>query len=110
VNPNARELLHPTGIDRRSGSSRSTGTGFILFFPAIDGRNSCVYFCIKDRIPDYVRLTYPKPSLSHALYPFFTPGGGDKRWIACDGVEEGFEWVGPLMFVPKKLTPCSERF
>lgn len=50
--------------------------------------------------PIYTRLTHPLPAPSHANYPFHTPGGGDKRWLGSDEVEEeGLQWVGGLMSV-----------
>jgi hypothetical protein len=40
-------------------------------------------------------LTYPLPSPSHANYRFYTPGGGDERWLCSEDVEEdGLQWVG----------------
>lgn len=46
----------------------------------------------------YTRLVHPLPALSHANYPFYTPGDGDKRWLGSGEVEEeGLRWVGGLM-------------
>ena len=46
----------------------------------------------------YELLTHPLPAHSHRNYPWYTPGGGDKRWIASgDEEEEGLCWVGSLM-------------
>jgi hypothetical protein len=46
----------------------------------------------------YTRLTHPLPALSHANYPFYTPGGGDGRWRGSEeGEESGLRWVGGLM-------------
>ena len=46
----------------------------------------------------YTRLVKPLPAPSHANYPYYTPGGGDKRWLGSGGVEEeGLRWVGGLM-------------
>jgi hypothetical protein len=48
----------------------------------------------------YEHLTHPVPASSHAAYPFYTPGGGDKRWLVSgDLEEEGHQWVGGLMSV-----------
>ncbi|KAG6842043.1 hypothetical protein C0991_003569 [Blastosporella zonata] len=47
----------------------------------------------------YTRLLHPLPALSHANYPFYTPGGCDKRWLGEGEVEEeGLRWVGGLMY------------
>jgi hypothetical protein len=43
---------------------------------------------------------HPLPALAHSKYPFYTPGGSDRRWKnlgEADG--EGLEWVGGLMLV-----------
>ncbi|EGO27653.1 hypothetical protein SERLADRAFT_367218 [Serpula lacrymans var. lacrymans S7.9] len=46
----------------------------------------------------YDRLTYPLPSHSYRDYPFYTPGGSDKRWMGSGALEEeGMQWVGGLM-------------
>ena len=46
----------------------------------------------------YRQMTYPHPALSHANYPFYTPGGEDKRWVGTAELEEeGMQWVGGLM-------------
>lgn len=46
----------------------------------------------------YARLAHPRPNPSHANYPFYTPGGGDKRWLGSGEVEEeGLQWVGGMM-------------
>lgn len=89
VNRNARTFLHPPDIemapDRASGGGSSG--------PA-DGKSRSYY--------PYERLTHPRPALSHAAYPFYTPGGGDKRWLTSGTLEEeGKQWVGGLMSVYK---------
>ncbi len=46
----------------------------------------------------YTRLTHPLPAASHFDYPWFTPGGSDKRWLGSGAEEEeGLCWVGGLM-------------
>ena len=68
VNPNAKAFLHPPGIDLASATAA------------------------------YSRLRYPLPARTHANYPFYTPGGADKRWIMSEEREEaGLQWVGGLM-------------
>ncbi|KAG6910957.1 hypothetical protein DXG01_006011 [Tephrocybe rancida] len=45
----------------------------------------------------YTRPLHPLPAPSHANYPYYTPGGGDKRWLGEGEVEEeGLRWVGGL--------------
>jgi len=44
----------------------------------------------------YDKLVYPQPAHLHRLYPFYTPGGADRRWLEEE--EEGLKWVGPLMY------------
>lgn len=46
------------------------------------------------------RLQHPEPSMPHAEYPNYTPGGGDSRWHVRDGLEEGgLHWIGPVLYV-----------
>ena len=49
----------------------------------------------------YTKLVHPTPAPSHAKYPFYTPGGGDRRWLMSgeEEEEEGLFWVGGLMYV-----------
>ena len=45
-------------------------------------------------------MSYPLPALSHANYPFYTPGGQDMRWLGTGDLEEaGMQWVGGMMYV-----------
>jgi len=85
VNRNARAFLHPPGIEMipgKSGDEGSSGPG--------DGKSR--------NHRQYERLTHPLPALTHAAYPFYTQGGGDKRWLMSGTVEEeGSQWVGGLM-------------
>lgn len=95
VNKNARAFLHPPDIEiahDRAGGGGSSGP--------LDGKSRGCY--------PYERLTRPLPALSHIAYPFYTPGGGDKRWITSGTLEEeGKQWVGGLMSVYKP--PKSRR-
>lgn len=89
INKNARAFLHPPGIeiapDEASGGSSS---GPVVGRPRGDYA--------------YERLTHPLPALSHAAYPFYTPGDGDRRWLVSGTLEEeGQQWVGGLMSVHK---------
>jgi len=85
VNRNARAFLHPPGIEMASEKADGGGSSH----PA-DNKSRNHH--------QYERLTHPIPALSHAEYPFYTPGGGDKRWLISETVEEeGKQWVGGLM-------------
>lgn len=54
----------------------------------------------------YTRLTHPLPAVSHFDYPWFTPGGSDKRWLGSgEEEEEGLCWVGGLMVVAQIVGP-----
>jgi len=89
VNRNARAFLHPPGIEMTSEKAGGGGGG--SSHPA-DSKSRNHH--------QYEWLTHPLPALSHAEYPFFTPGGGDKRWLISETVEEeGKQWVGGLMLV-----------
>jgi hypothetical protein len=58
----------------------------------------------------YTKLRYPTPPPVHANYPFYTPGGGDKRWIGMPETEESMHWVGPLMYVPSLSTAGVRKY
>lgn len=46
----------------------------------------------------YQRLVHPLPARSHECYPFYTPGGEDKRWLVIGDIEEqDRQWVGSLL-------------
>jgi hypothetical protein len=87
VNRNARAFLHPPGIEMapgKVGDEGSSGPGL--------GKSRNHH--------QYERLTHPLPALTHAAYPFYTPDGGDKRWLMSGTVEEeGRQWVGGFMSV-----------
>ncbi|KAL0949254.1 hypothetical protein HGRIS_009332 [Hohenbuehelia grisea] len=107
INPNAHAFLHPPGID----NTRPANLGPP---PSVDDhgvypmQNSSHQACTNFGAPSapYERLTHPLPAPSHTHYPFFTPGGGDKRWLGTGEFEEsGLNWVGPLMIVAQVLGP-----
>lgn len=55
----------------------------------------------------YRRLTHPQPAPKHMKYPFFTPGGGDLRWLDSAAFDKrGLYWVGGMMFVTNRLLHC----
>ena len=87
VNGNARAFLHPPDIETAHDRASEGG-----YSGPVDGKSRSCY--------PYERLTHPLPALSHAAYPFYTPGGGDKRWLTSGTIEEeGKQWVGGLMSV-----------
>src|ERR1700730_17954079 len=87
LNRNARAFLHPPGIEMTSEKGAGEGSSS----PG-EGKSRTHH--------QYERLTHPLPALSHATYPLYTPGGGDKRWLMSGTVEEeGPQWVGGLRSV-----------
>ncbi len=61
----------------------------------------------------YARLRYPSPNWKYANYPFYTPGGNDRRWNGSGEAEEdGLQWVGGMMYVDvirSRLPPNTHR-
>ena len=56
---------------------------------------------IKD---EFETMTHPQPALSHKNYPFYTPGGRDRRWVGTSDLEEhGMHWVGGLLYIVSSL-------
>jgi len=51
----------------------------------------------------YARLRHPTPAPIYANYPFYTPGGADRRWVGRPETEEGMHWVGGLMLVAQLI-------
>ncbi|KAI0268124.1 hypothetical protein BC834DRAFT_867974 [Gloeopeniophorella convolvens] len=105
VNKNARAFLHPPGIERPSDKkdTAENASSLSIYSASIasvssEGRHVASYA--------YERLTRPIPAPSHAAYPFFTPGGGDKRWLGSGATEEdGRKWVGGLMLTAQITGP-----
>ncbi|KAK0482074.1 hypothetical protein EDD18DRAFT_1312063 [Armillaria luteobubalina] len=82
VNPNAHVFLHPPGIEADEN----------------------------DTNPRMQRTDHPVTDhgVSHFDYPWFTPGGSDKRWLGSGAEEEeGLCWVGGLMVVTQIVGPKS---
>ncbi|KAL1946489.1 hypothetical protein VTO73DRAFT_14593 [Trametes versicolor] len=114
VNPNARLFLHPPGItkgeDEDAQSSEAVSDGSDESFqstlePPVPVRNT--YGNPKDL---YRQLTHPLPSEAHARYPFYTPGGEDKRWLGTDELEEGGrQWVGPMLITAQIIGPQTKE-
>lgn len=97
INENARILLHPLGIHR--GDSDETAS-----LSETSSLHSSRFSFTKSNA-NYEPLTHPQPSPGHANYPFFTPGGEDKRWTGS-GLEEekGNLWVGGLLLCAQLCT------
>ena len=67
-------------------------------FVILDVVGSSLTHYVGDISQVYRRLNHPLPATSHANYPFYTPGGDDKRWRGAGETEEGGnQWVGGLM-------------
>lgn len=116
-NSNAHTFLYPPGIESTSLPAADQNfnslvkSGNKIFEPApimhsqsALSKSSILKTVIsqccpgKSTVPTYTRLALPKPSLSHADYPFYTPSGRDKRWISSGALEEdGLRWVGGLL-------------
>ncbi|KAG6821510.1 hypothetical protein H0H93_000019 [Arthromyces matolae] len=113
-NPNAHMFLHPPGIgpgclneasERYSVSSMS----------AVEIEDHGVYPINNSATPaytyvptpeTYTRPVHPLPAPSHANYPYYSPGGGDKRWLGEGEIEEeGLRWVGGLMIIAQLVGP-----
>lgn len=112
VNPNAHILLHPPGIESGGGGPA----------PKIDRRieDHGVYPIGATSTPSqlsheyltapstYTRMMHPLPALTHSKYPFYTPGGGDRRWKNLGEADsEGLEWVGGLMVIAQIIGASS---
>lgn len=106
VNANARALLHPPGIDKDDAPAPSdedeSPHASENEIDSEPGHSSSVPVRRKKKAADdiYRRLVHPLPVPAHENYPFYTPGGGDQRWITAGEVEEGgLQWVGCMMIV-----------
>ncbi|OBZ76557.1 hypothetical protein A0H81_03858 [Grifola frondosa] len=120
VNHNARIFLHPPGTDKGededepSIAERSSVISDKSFVSALSHVAEQSESTSTGRHPNlndvYRRLTYPTTSLSHANYPFYTPGGGDKRWLGSNELEErGMQWVGSLMLTVQIIGPHTKE-
>ncbi|EGO02029.1 hypothetical protein SERLA73DRAFT_104286 [Serpula lacrymans var. lacrymans S7.3] len=104
VNANARAFLHPPGIEAVDNilTGSSDGNDSVESDNNTQPPNTLpdrLYFPVNQTSQaGYDRLTYPLPSHSYRDYPFYTPGGSDKRWMGSGALEEeGMQWVGGLM-------------
>ncbi|KAF8639687.1 hypothetical protein AX17_000951 [Amanita inopinata Kibby_2008] len=111
-NPNAHALLHPPGIEKENKP---------LYSPQLQPKNLIddhgVYPMQLQASPplnharsplSYTFLHYPSPAPLHMNYPFYTPGGGDRRWIGSGELEEdGLQWIGRMLVVAQVLGPSD---
>lgn len=116
VNQNARLLLHPPGMTKGDDEVTSGQAGHVSegseesFSPVLETPlpvRTVHPINVKDT---YRLLTQPMPSTCHANYPFYTPGGEDKRWLGNEEMEEGGrQWVGPMMLTAQLLNPQTKQ-
>ncbi|KAI0375869.1 hypothetical protein BV20DRAFT_959912 [Pilatotrama ljubarskyi] len=114
VNHNARLFLHPPGVNKGE-EDEPAPSGHIS-----DGSDESFQSLPETPVPArnnygnpkdlYRELTRPLPSRSHARYPFYTPGGEDKRWLGTDELEEGGrQWVGPMLITAQLIGPQTKE-
>ncbi|KLO19939.1 hypothetical protein SCHPADRAFT_817392 [Schizopora paradoxa] len=104
INNNARAFLHPPGLrrDDEQDDSGSASTGVLEDELASKLANMNLSG-LDDHV--YEPLSYPLPSTSFANYPFFTPGGKDKRWSGSGTLEEqGRHWVGGMLLTAQLIS------
>ncbi|KAI9000812.1 hypothetical protein BD414DRAFT_451507 [Trametes punicea] len=116
VNHNARLFLHPPGITRgedeeapvhsETASEGSVDSSHSVVEPSVPVGNKV----LQNPNEIYRVLTHPLPSKSHARYPFYTPGGEDKRWLGSEELEEGGrQWVGPMLVTAQLIGPQTKE-
>ncbi|EEB95267.1 hypothetical protein MPER_05788 [Moniliophthora perniciosa FA553] len=96
INPNAHVFLHPPGAENFEVSSTCAQGDHKIADHGV--------YPLGPDLPDYpgespaafdlTKMTHPLPARSHRNYPWYTPGGQDKRWLGSgeieeDGVKEG---------------------
>ncbi|EKM79873.1 hypothetical protein AGABI1DRAFT_106215 [Agaricus bisporus var. burnettii JB137-S8] len=120
INPNAHMLVQPPGIGR--GHIKSNTTCRRRFFNADDHIQDYGAYPLMSvlSVPHYLsqeyemtsntytQIQHPVPSAAYANYPFFTPGGGDRRWISSPANEDNLHWVGPLMLIAQIIVPSED--
>ncbi|KAI0722757.1 hypothetical protein C8Q76DRAFT_835970 [Earliella scabrosa] len=117
VNPNARSFLHPPGMTKgadedlhTSSSARSISEGSeeSYIVPVSPPERPALAVNLRDT---YRQLTHPLPSDGHANYPFYTPGGGDKRWLGNEEMEENDrQWIGPMLITAQLVGPQTKDY
>ncbi|KAG6817860.1 hypothetical protein H0H87_001692 [Tephrocybe sp. NHM501043] len=115
-NPNAHILLHPPGVGPGCLDEASQRHSVFSLSSIVEDHG--VYPMQSMSMPAYTYIStpetythpiHPLPALSHANYPYYTPGGGDKRWLGKGEVEEeGLRWVGSLMIIAQLVGPRTQ--
>lgn len=120
VNPNAHLFLHPPGIEGGGNGNIFTKLASMRqrrliidhgAYPMSTSIPVPAYLCNEYVTPSttYSRLTHPQPAPVHIKYPFFTPGGGDIRWLDSVAFENGeLCWVGSMMIIAQLLGPSCD--
>ncbi|KAF8737945.1 hypothetical protein AX14_012124 [Amanita brunnescens Koide BX004] len=104
-NPIAHALLHPPGIEK---DSNPIPTPYLVHDHGVyPMKPQPVNHA--DYNYTYTRLRYPTPNWKYANYPFYTPGGSDRRWNGSGEAEEGgLQWVGGMIIVTQFLSPSQQ--
>jgi len=104
-NPNAHAFLHPPGIEK---DFDPIPTPYLVHDHGVYPMKSQPNVNHADYHYTYTRLRYPSPNWKYANYPFYTPGGNDRRWNGSGEAEEdGLQWVGGMMhsIITQLLSP-----
>ena len=103
-NANAHAFLHPPGIGKPSTVSHQVRDHGVYPMGTSSGDTS-----YDDGNNTYAYMRHPVPASNFINYPFFTPGGSDRRWSGFGETEEGgLQWVGKLLYV--EILPCPLDF
>ncbi|KAJ7584261.1 hypothetical protein C8J56DRAFT_1089809 [Mycena floridula] len=112
INTNAHIFLHPPGItvdDNKAVAQTSRIVSDHGVYP-INSESPGYPVTFPLSRDAYSRLTHPLPALSHTSYPWYTKGGGDKRWVVSEDLEEeGLQWVGGLLIIAQILGPKTHE-
>ncbi len=91
-NGDLRSVVPLNGVYGTSGSQPFNSLSLIFFLELVSQEYQMT-------TNTYAKLRHPTPSLVHANYSFYTPGGADRRWVGRPETEESMHWVGGLMYV-----------
>ncbi|KAG7097284.1 hypothetical protein E1B28_004649 [Marasmius oreades] len=109
MNLNAHTFLHPPGADNLGDQPVAESNYSIADYGAYPLAQSSGYHHSSGAL-NLTQMTHPHPASSHKHYPWYTPGGFDKRWLESDGVEEeGRKWVGSMMIVAQLRGPRTHE-
>ncbi|KAL0067664.1 hypothetical protein AAF712_005379 [Marasmius tenuissimus] len=102
MNPNAQIFLHPPGAETyRTQPAEQYAVADHGVYPLLSNAGNDP----QSLDVDLAQMTHPLPALSHANYPWYTPGGSDKRWLDLE--EDGFQWIGGMMILTQLGAPRS---